>query len=64
GDYDINTTLGEIEDPSILVYGGSSSSSSSSGCSLNPHADFNAEWLLLALAPLIWAVRNRKSKTS
>jgi outer membrane protein assembly factor BamB len=64
GDYDINTTLGEIEDPSILVYGGSSSSSSSSGCSLNPHADFNAEWLLLALAPLIWVVRNRKNKTS
>jgi outer membrane protein assembly factor BamB len=64
GEYDVNTTLGAIEDPSILVYGGSSSSSSSSsGCVLNPHAGFSAEWLLLALAPLVWTVRNRKRKT-
>lgn len=61
GEYDQDATSGVIRDPCVATQGAaSSSSSSSSGCALNPHVDFGLEWLLLALAPLVWTLRNRK----
>jgi outer membrane protein assembly factor BamB len=57
GSYDLDATAGVIVDPCVLTQG--SSSSSSSGCVLNPDAEFSLEWLLLALAPLLWIVRRR-----
>jgi hypothetical protein len=73
GDFDLDATPGVIRDPCVTTQSSSTLSSSSSsssqssssfstGCALNPCADFSVEWLLLTLAPLVWAVRNKKRK--